>query len=96
MPTAYQWELTWQNMDIVIDAISKKYPDLNVNKTTFSGNKWTSTQNSASNSYDFTTAVDSYGKGSSYLAIPFYACLSDSPSLLSLQDEQNESLAQAA
>ena len=96
LPTAYQWELTWQNMDIVIDAISKKYPDLNVNKTTFSGNKWTSTQGNANISYYFTTAVNYFNKNNSYLAFPFYACLSDSPSLLSLQDEQNESLAQAA
>ena len=96
LPTAYQWELTWQNMDIVIDAISKKYPDLNVNKTTFSGNKWTSTQNNAFFSYYFNTAVGGGSKGLSYLAFPFFACLSDSPSLLSLQDEQNESLAQAA
>ena len=97
LPTAYQWELTWQNMDIVIDAISKKYPDLNVNKTVFSGNKWTSTQCAASISYCFDTAVNNYG-GKTYgcLAFPFYACLSDSPSLLSLPDEQDESLAQAA
>ena len=96
LPTAYQWELTWQNMDIVIDAINKKYPDLNVNKTTFSGNKWTSTQSYAYRSYYFTTAVSVNYKASSFLAIPFYACLSDSPSLLSLPDEQGESLAQAA
>jgi hypothetical protein len=96
LPTAYQWELTWQNMDIVIDAINKKYPDFNVNKTTFSGNKWTSTQNNAYTSYYFATAVSINSKSNSYLAIPFYACLSDSPSLLSLPDEQGESLAQAA
>lgn len=78
LPTVYQWELAWQNIDIVIDAINKKYPDLNVNKTTFSGNKWTSTQNTATNSFDFSTAVINAGKVSSFLAIPFYACLSDS------------------
>ena len=96
LPTAYQWELTWQNMDIVIDAINKKYPDLNVNKTALSGNKWTSTQNNASNSYYFNTAVNYGSKFISYLAIPFYACLSDSSSLLSLPDEQDGSLALAA
>ena len=96
LPTVYQWELTWQNMDIVIDAINKKYPDLNVNKTTFSGNKWTSTQSVADRSYFFNTAVSSSFKLNSFLAIPFYACLSDSPSLLSIPDEQDESLAQAA
>ena len=96
LPTAYQWELTWQNMDIVIDAISKKYPDLNVNKTAFSVNKWTSTQIIASSSCYFTTAVSYNNKNLSYLAIPFYACLSDSPSLLSLPDEQDGSLELAA
>ena len=54
------------------------------------------TQNNANNSYYFNTAVNVSLKNNSYLAIPFYACLSDSPSLLSLQDEQGESLAQAA
>lgn len=83
-------------MDIVIDAISKKYPDINGNKTTFSGNKWTSTQNSANSSYSFTTGASGFTKGNSFLALPFYACLSDSPSLLSLPDEQDGSLAQAA
>ena len=54
------------------------------------------TQNNATNSYYFNTAVYSNGKNYSCLAIPFYACLSDSPSLLSLPDEQDGSLAQAA
>ena len=54
------------------------------------------TQNNSTNSYYFTTAVSSYFKYGSYLAVPFYACLSDSPSLLPLTDKQNESLAQAA
>ena len=54
------------------------------------------TQNNANNSYYFNTAVNNNNKNNSYLAIPFYACLSDSPSLLSLPDEQDESLAQAA
>ena len=55
------------------------------------------TQNNANNSYYFNTAVSSNygGKNYSYLAFPFYACLSDSPSLLSLKDEQDGSLAQA-
>lgn len=96
LPTANQWELTWQNMDIVIDAINKKYPDLNINRTIFSGSKWTSTQINANGSYYFSTVVNSSTKMNSYLAISFYACLSDSQSLLSLPDEQDESLAQAA
>ena len=55
------------------------------------------TQNNANNSYYFATAVsNNNNKNNSYLAFPFYACLSDSPSLLSLPDEQDGSLAQTA
>lgn len=96
LPTANQWELTWQNMAIVIDAINKKYPDINVNMTTFRGSKCTSTQFNATSNYCVSTAVYGSFKTTHCLAIPFYACLSDSPSLLSLPDEQDESLAQAA
>lgn len=79
LPTIYQWELAWQNIDIVIYAIDKKYPDLNVNKTAVSGNKWTSTQFNNISSYCFSTilvnTIDSY-KNNEWLSIPFYACLS--------------------
>lgn len=87
LPTVNQWNLTWQNIDIVIDAINKKYPDLNVNKTTFTGDKWASTQNTADNAYIFTAEISIRAKNNKCMAIPFYACLSDSPSLLSLTDE---------
>lgn len=88
LPTANQWALTWQNMDIVIDAINKKYPDLNVSKTTFNGGKWASTQYDAIFSYYFTTAVAGGNKTRSYLAFPFYACLSDSPSLVEFKNKK--------
>lgn len=82
LPTVYQWELTWENMDIVIDAINKKYPDLNVNKATFGGSKWTSTQRTGRQSYIFSSTVNNIDKPESRLAIPFYVCISDSPSLV--------------
>lgn len=88
LPTANQWKLTWQNMDIVIDAINKKYPDLNVSKTIFSGFKWTSTQFNAYYSTYFTTGAGNVGKKSSCMAIPFYACLSDSPSLVEFKNKK--------
>lgn len=98
LPTLYQWNLFWQNIDIVIDAINKKYPDVNVNKDTFGATKWTSTQFSTASTYTFKKNNDNSNKTNVSLAFPFYACLSDSPSLLSLpnEDEQNGSLAQAA
>jgi hypothetical protein len=82
LPTAYQWELTWPNMDIVIDAINKKYPDLNVNKATFGVSKWTSTQRTDRQSYIFSSTVNNIDKPESRLTIPFYVCISDSPSLV--------------
>lgn len=89
LPTANQWELTWQNINIVIDAINKKYPDNNVNIMMFSSNKWTSTQNNATSSYYF--GISSFNlnrKSNSYMTIPFYACLSDSPSLVELKNKK--------
>lgn len=89
LPTANQWVLTWQNINIVIDAINKKYPDHNVNIMMFSNNKWTSTQNNATNSYYF--GKESYNlnrKENSYMTIPFYACLSDSPSLVEFKNKK--------
>lgn len=88
LPTADQWELTWQNIDVVIDAINKKYPDINANKTVFGINKWTSTQLNDSGCYKFdSAAIGNFGnnKRLSYVAFPFYACLSDSPSLVELK-----------
>lgn len=89
LPTANQWVLTWQNINIVIDAINKKYPDHNVNIMMFSNNKWTSTQNSDTSSYYF--GKKSYNlniKENSYMTIPFYACLSDSPSLVEFKNKK--------
>lgn len=77
LPTSYQWEIAWQNIDIVIDAINKKYPDINVNKTILGDNKWTSTQASAS-SYYFSTKVLYVNKIAGYIAFPFFTCLSNS------------------
>lgn len=88
LPTADQWVLTWQNIDVVIDAINKKYPDINANKTVFGINKWTSTQLNNIGSYLFNSAViGNFGNDKSlmYTAFPFYACLSDSPSLVELK-----------
>ena len=90
LPTANQWALTWQNINIVIDAINKKYPDHNVNIMTFSSsNKWTSTQNNDSNSYYFgKTTYTLERKVRSFVVIPFYACLSDSPSLVEFKNKK--------
>ena len=89
LPTAYQWEVAWSNFDILVEGVNMKYPELQLSKSMFSGNKWTSTQLSAYGSCCFITAVDYNGKDTSNLAFPFFACLSTSPSLLSLQGKEN-------
>ena len=67
--------------------VSYKALNTKESKSTFSGNKWTSTQDNATNSYYFGSAVGNSNKTFSYMAIPFYACLSNSLSLLSLSNE---------
>lgn len=89
LPTVNQWLLTWQNINIVIDAINKKYPDHNVNIMMLSSNKWTSTQSNDANSYYFSKNHYSINrKSNSYMVIPFYACLSDSPSLVEFKNKK--------
>lgn len=89
LPTVNQWLLTWQNINIVIDAINKKYPDHNVNIMMLSSSKWTSTQSNDANSYYFLKNHYSINRKSySYMVIPFYACLSDSPSLVEFKNKK--------
>ena len=88
-PTLEQWKLAWANIDFVVDAINLKFPELSVNVNNYKGNKWTSMQNNATNSYFFGTAMAP--KTNAYLAIPFFAC--PSPSLsLSLSSEEGASV----
>lgn len=90
-PTLEQWKLTWANIDYVVDAVNLKFPELGVSVNNYKGNKWTATQNSATVSYYFGTAMGYIGKNIACLAIPFFAC--PSPSLsLSLSSEEGASV----
>ena len=90
-PTLEQWKLTWANIDYVVDAVNLKFPELGVSVNNYKGNKWTATQNSASYSYYFGTAMYYGSKFSASLAIPFFACPSPSLSLsLSSEEGANE------
>lgn len=90
-PTLEQWKLTWANIDYVVDAVNLKFPELGVSVNNYKGNKWTATQFGATNSCYFGAAVISNGKGSAYLAFPFFACPSPSLSLsLSSEEGANE------
>lgn len=90
-PTLEQWKLAWANIDYVVDAVNLKFPELGVSVNNYKGNKWTATQNNATISYYFGTAMGYDGKFNACLAIPFFACPSPSLSLsLSSEEGANE------
>ena len=81
LPTGEQWNVAWQNIEMIIEAVNTKYPNISVSKNNFIGSKWCSTQNGATNAYYFTSGMSGNGKTDSFLAIPFFACLSASSPL---------------
>ena len=90
-PTLEQWKLAWANIDYVVDAVNLKFPELGVSVNNYKGNKWTATQNGATFSYYFGTALGNYYKINAYLAVPFFACPSPSlPLSLSSEEDANE------
>lgn len=90
-PTLEQWKLTWANIDYVVDAVNLKFPELGVSVNNYKGNKWTASQNNATGSYCFGTAMVYISKNYAFLAIPFFACPSPSLSLsLSSEEGANE------
>ena len=90
-PTLAQWTLAWANIDFVVDAVNLKYPELGVSINNYKGNKWTTTQGSATSSWYFGTQASSNNtKGNARLAVPFFACPSSSSSL-SLSSEEGVS-----
>ena len=90
-PTLEQWKLTWANIDYVVDAVNLKFPGLGVSVNNYKGNKWTATQNSATFSCYFGSAVSNNSKNYAILAFPFFACPSPSLSLsLSSEEGANE------
>ena len=80
-PTIQQWQLFWQNVNMVLEAVHKKYPDSNVGQSDLSVKKWSITQYSIIAAWDFASSADSSSKSGSFMAVPFFACLSTSPSL---------------
>ena len=80
-PTIQQWQLFWQNVSMVLEAVHKKYPDSNVGQSDLSVKKWSITQYSIIAAWDFASSADSSNKSGSFMAVPFFACLSTSPSL---------------
>ena len=78
LPTSYQWSTVWNNIDFVLDMLGLKFPDMTFTRTMFANSKWTSTQFNAALSYFCGTIVNNTSKAASFLAVPFFACLSPS------------------
>lgn len=87
-PTIQQWQLFWQNVNMVLEAVHKKYPDSNVGQSDLSVKKWSITQNSIFFVWSFASSAAPYYKNYSFVAVPFFACLSASPSLSLSNGEQ--------
>jgi|GEM_PF-2375443 len=83
LPTLYQRKIFIANIDMIMEGLVMKYPDMGSGKSPFLTNWWTSTQNYAGGAWycgGSTTSFNSKANGNT--AIPFFACLSTSPSLL--------------
>ena len=78
LPTVYQWETAWSNMDSILLAVQYKYPDFIADKGNLSSIKWSSTQQAANASYYFYTSKDPNLKSYSFWTVPFFACPSAS------------------
>ena len=83
LPTLYQRKIFIANIDMIMEGLVMKYPDMGSGKSSFLTNWWTSTQYYANYSWYCGGSTTSYsGKSSGVTAVPFFACLSTSPSLL--------------
>lgn len=88
-PTVQQWMLFWQNVSMVLEAVHKKYPDSNVGLSDLSVKKWSITQGGTIYAWYFASSAGTdYLKSNSFVAVPFFACLSASPSLSLSNGEQ--------
>lgn len=88
-PTVQQWMLFWQNVSMVLEAVHKKYPDSNVGLSDLNVKKWSITQGGTIYAWYFASSAGTdYLKTNSFVAVPFFACLSASPSLSLSNGEQ--------
>lgn len=73
-PTLWQWRLFWQNVSMILLAVSKKYPDSSINVGDIGMRVWSITQSSATNAWciESGTFVTPKEKYNSYAAIPFF------------------------
>ena len=83
LPTLYQRKIFIANIDMIMEGLVMKYPDMGSGKSSFLTDWWTSTQGDANFAWHCGgSTTSSYSKTYDFTAFPFFACLSTSPSLL--------------
>lgn len=77
-PTLWQWRLFWQNVNMILEAVSKKHPESNVGMGDIGMRAWSITQNGKSSAWciESGAVVIPKEKGVYYAAIPFFSPVS--------------------
>lgn len=77
-PTLWQWRLFWQNVSMILEAVSKKHPESNVGMGDIGMRAWSITQSSQANAWCIESKAVTTAKEKSinYAAIPFFSPVS--------------------
>jgi hypothetical protein len=68
-----QWAILWENRFLVDNILTTTRPSAAYNFSTFHTNKWTSTQSSANDAWNWTSSAYSNYKLTSFVVVPFFA-----------------------
>lgn len=77
-PTLWQWRLFWQNVSMILEAVSKKHPESNVGMGDIGIRAWSITQSSQANAWciESKAIATAKEKNVNYAAIPFFSPVS--------------------
>lgn len=75
LPTIYQLQIFWANIDSILTAVQYRFPNLILNKSMISGYKWSSTQQSTTYAWFYSTFTSNGSKLGNFLVVPFCAPL---------------------
>nr|DAP69151.1 MAG TPA: hypothetical protein [Caudoviricetes sp.] len=77
-PTLWQWRLFWQNVSMILEAVSKKHPESNVGMGDIGMRAWSITQRAQANAWciESKAIATSKEKNINYAAIPFFSPVS--------------------
>lgn len=77
-PTLWQWRLFWQNVSMILEAVSKKHPESNVGMGDIGMRAWSITQSAQANAWSIESKAiaTSKEKNINYAAIPFFSPVS--------------------